>query len=85
MLGIIGVVLSPEIITIYRDELITFVDGKLGKIYYYVLIISAELASILLIVASIEILISKDRNFVLSVFSALTSLVALIVAFVALG
>ena len=83
-IGLLGVFLSPTFITMRWEEIILFFGGNLGVIYYYIFFVGAEMFSIVFIFASIEILISKDRNFIISVFSALTSLVAMIISLIAL-
>jgi uncharacterized membrane protein len=76
--------LSPDIIKMYRVEYIYFLGNFIGTIYYYATFVISEMVAILLFLATFEIMYTRNRQFIISVFSALTSLVALIVAIIAL-
>ena len=82
--GLLLMFLSPDVIKMCRVDFITYLGAKVGKIYYYISFGLAEMAAVLLILAALEIIQSRNRQFIMSVFSALTSLVALIVAIIAL-
>ncbi len=86
ILGFFGLVLSYPIVAIHRGDIFELYGaGVFGNIIFYIILALAFIYSVMLIVASLEILISKDKNFIVAVFSALTSLAALGVALVALG
>lgn len=84
VVGVGLIFLSPDIIKMYRAEYIDFLGNFTGKIYYYATFVISEMLAIALFLATVEIMCTRNRQFIMSVFSALTSLVALIVAIIAL-
>lgn len=82
--GVVGFFVVPTIMHKWKWFIILSTGDRVWKIYYYLLFASGEILSGMLIFSAVEILNSKDKNFTFSVFSALTSLVALIVAVIAL-
>lgn len=85
ILGSVGLIFSIPVISAFKEEIIApFNQNVIGNIMFVVYNTVALTYSVILIIASLEILASKDKQYIVAVFSALTSLAAVIVALVAL-